>query len=151
MARFRRVCIKRCSGGVMIAFRKAISASICLVTYLASAVFAGSALAQSAVTAPPARTPPMQVVPDSCFDPVARVNVSGPPAMQVMSERGRSGEAVVVVTPIRSIPAAGRSVNHQRSATRARAIMVAGSSVPPLRYRPGPVSEPMVTITPSTH
>ena len=91
----------------------------------------------------------MQVIPDPRFDPVASVNVSGPSsAMQVMRERGRSGEGIVVVTPIRSVPAAGAPIPHKRSATRV--VMVAGPSVPPLRYRPDLVSEPMVTITPST-
>ncbi len=135
----------------MIAFRWAISASICLASPLAPAIFAGPALAQSAVTAPSsAAPPPMQVVPDSRFDPVASVNVSGPSGgMQVMRERGRRSEPVVVVTPNRSAPVAGAPVEHRRSATRP--VVVAGSSVSPLHYQPDPVSEPKVTITPSTH
>jgi len=114
-------------------------------------ILSSPALAQTAATSPVVANdaPPMRVIPDSRFDPVARVNVSGPSgAMQVMSERGRSGEVTVVVTPIPSVPAAGAPISHKRSATRA--VMVAGPSVPPLRYRPDPVSEPMVTITPST-
>ena len=131
-------------------FHRAILASIWLASPLVAAVLAGSAFAQSAVAPPPSPAPPpMQVIPDPRFDPVASVNVSGPSgAMQVMRERGRSGEAIVVVTPIRSVPAAGAPIPHKRSATRV--VMVAGPSVPPLRYRPDLVSEPMVTITPST-
>jgi hypothetical protein len=92
----------------------------------------------------------MQVVPDSRFDPVANVNVSGPSGgMQVMRERGRRSEPIVVVTPIRSAPVAGAPIEHQLSATKP--VVVAGSSVSPLHYRPNPVSEPKVTITPSAH
>jgi len=115
-------------------------------------ILASAAVAQTAAIPPVvANDPPqMQVIPDSRFDPVASVNVSGPSgAMQVMRERGHSGEAIVVVTPTRSVPAAGAPIPHKRSATRA--VMVTGPLVPPLRYRPDPVSEPMVTITPSTH
>ncbi len=114
-------------------------------------ILSAAAFAQTAATSPVVANdaPPMRVIPDTRFDPVARVNVSGPSgAMQVMSERGRSSEAIVVVTPIPSVPAAGAPISHKRSATRA--VMVAGPSVAPLHYRPDPVSEPVVTITPST-
>lgn len=113
-------------------------------------ILSSPALAQAAATSPVVvnDTPPMRVIPDTRFAPVASVNVSGPSGpMQVM--RGRSSESIVVVTPIRSVPVAGAPIEHRRS--RTRAVMVAGSSMPPLHYRPDPISEPMVTITPSTH
>lgn len=113
-------------------------------------ILSSAALAQTAATSPVIANdaPPMRVIPDSRFDPVAGVNVSGPSGgMQVMRERGRRSEPVVVVTPIRSTPVAGPPVEHQRPT---RAVMVAGSLVSPLHYRPDPVSEPKVTITPST-
>jgi hypothetical protein len=114
-------------------------------------ILASAAFAQTAATSPVVANdaPPMRVIPDSRFDPVTNVKISGlSGAMQVARERGHSGEAIVVLTPIPSVPAAGAPILHKRSATRA--VMVAGPSVPPLRYRPDPVSEPMVTITPST-
>jgi hypothetical protein len=116
-------------------------------------ILASAAFAQTAATSPVVANdaPSMRVIPDPHFDPVAGVNVAGPSGpMQVMRERGRSGEAIVVVTPVRSIiPVAEATIEHKQSVTRA--VMVAGSSVSPLHYRPDPVSEPKVTITPSGH
>jgi hypothetical protein len=123
-----------------------------LALFGSGGILSSAALAQTAATSPVVANdaPPMRVIPDTRFDPVASVKVSGPSGgMQVMRERGRRSEPVVVVTPNRSTPVAGAPVDHQRPATRA--VMVAGSSVPPLRYRPDPVSEPKVTITPSGH
>lgn len=123
-----------------------------LAPFCSGGILSCAAFAQTAPTSPVVANdaPPMQVNPDPRFDPVASVNVSGSfGAMQVKRERGRGGEPIVVVTPIRSDPVAGAPIEHQRSVTRA--VMVAGSSVSPLRYRPDPVSEPIVTITPSIH
>jgi hypothetical protein len=123
-----------------------------LALFGSGGILSSAALAQTAATSPVVANdaPPMRVIPDTRFEPVASVNVSGSSgAMPVMRERARSGEAAVIVTPVRSVPAAGAPAKHQRSVTRA--VMVAGSLVSPLHYRPDPVSEPKVKITPSAH
>jgi hypothetical protein len=129
----------------MIAFRRAISASICLATPLASAALAGSALAQSTVTAlPPGAPPPMRIAIDPKFVGTTAIQVPPPaPPKQVRLAWKYANERLIATgTPIAHGPP--NTVSYARTKFRPAAIIPMGPRPINPGYRPDVVNEPTI-------
>jgi len=129
----------------MIAFRRAISASVCLASPLASAILAGPALAQTAATALPPSTPsPLRIVIDPKFVGTTAIQVPPPaPPKQVLLAWKYANERLIATgTPIAHVPP--NTASYARTKFQpARIIPVGPRPINP-GYQPDVVNEPTI-------
>lgn len=129
----------------MIAFRRAISASICLATPLASAVFAGSALAQSAAsTLPPGTPPPMRIVIDPKFVGTTAIKTpaTAPPKQVLLAWKYANERLIATGTPIAHVPP--NTASYARTKFQPARIIPMGPRPINPGYLPDVVNEPTI-------
>lgn len=129
----------------MIAFRRAISASIYLASPLASAILAGPALAQTAASAlPPSTPPPMRIVIDPKFVGTTAIQAppTAPPKQVLLAWKYANERLIATGTPIAHAPPNTASYAHTKFQP-ATIVPIGPTPINP-GYRPDVVDEPTI-------